>query len=117
MVYRPTVYVVVGLSIIGLVLSIASMMHGFLHINNAIIGLGPVGSGTLTYELTTIALYDIAVFGASVFVVKDSFLEVATTIYVHEEILARMRRVLSLIAVSFSSASLLFIVIAIASVI
>ncbi|MGC8570413.1 hypothetical protein [Caldivirga sp.] len=112
------VYVVLGLSLLSIILSTIAMVHSYLDINELFMRLEPaMYSSKLVYELVGIAILDVATFTASVFVVKESFLDVATSIYVHEEVLARMRRVMAFMGVTFSSISIIMVLIAIASVI
>lgn len=111
-------YAALGLSVVAMVLSATAMMHSYLGVNGIFIRLSPpTYSSGLVYELTGMAIFDVAVFVASIFMVKDSFLDVSMAIYVHEEILARMRRVLSFMGAAFASASIIMILIAVASVI
>ncbi|ABW02703.1 hypothetical protein [Caldivirga maquilingensis] len=112
------VYVVLGLSLLSILLSTIAMVHSYLGINELFMKLEhSTYSSKLVYELVGIAILDIATFTASVFVVKESFLDVATSIYVHEEVMARMRRVMAFMGIAFSSISIIMVLIAIASVI
>ncbi|MFP3073713.1 MAG: hypothetical protein RXQ74_06450 [Caldivirga sp.] len=112
------VYVSLGLSIVAILLSTVAMVHGYLGVNELFIHLGSAArSSGFVYELVSIAILDVAVFVMSVFAVKDSFLDVSMAIYVHEEVLARMRRIIALTTAALSSASIMMILIAIASVI
>jgi hypothetical protein len=111
-------YVALGLSIVAILLSTVAMVHSYLGVNELLINLGSTTpSSGFMYELALIAILDVAVFVMSVFAVKDSFLDVSMAIYVHEEVLARMRRVIALTTAILSSASIMMIPIAIASVI
>ncbi len=114
---RP-VYVVLGLSLLSIILSTIAMVHSYLGINELFMKLEPATySSKLVYELVGIAILDIITFTASIFVVKESFLDVATSIYIHEEVMAKMRRVIAFMGISLSSISIIMILIAVASVI
>ena len=109
-------YPALALSIVAILFSTAAMIHSYLNIPSMFIAYSPrYANSPLLYQLTAISLIDFAALGLSIFAVKDSYFEVSSTIYAHEEVLARMRRVISMISASFASAAIIMILIALAS--